>query len=164
MTVLTSLRVHVTLRPESVKALTHGACLVVANHTSFVDGIIFAVASPVPLHFVSEIEMSVTNRWTSFGMRCLAWMGFGSVIPLDKNSPHGIRTVLAALRAGENVFIFPDGCITGQAEIVSPMQGVEWVRRRVVCTVIEARIIGAEAHRLFAKEGRAWFPRIRVML
>lgn len=161
---LTALRVSWHVRPESVDALRAGRCIVVCNHSSFLDGVLLALICPVPLTFTSEREQSVENAFTATGMRVLVWLGFGAVIPLDSGSPMAIRSTLRCLHQNGNVMIFPDGRITGSQEIAAPKPGVDWLVSRSGCQVIQARIRGAENHRFFGKRGREWFPAISVVI
>jgi 1-acyl-sn-glycerol-3-phosphate acyltransferase len=162
--VLLLCRTRVEVREESWRQLRVGGCLVICNHASLLDGVLLAAGSPVPLAFTSERAMSIENAWTSRGMRVLAWLGFGEVIPLDQGAPLALRQVLKKLRDGGNVVIFPDGRITGATEIVAPLPGSQWLIERSGCRVVRARITGAERHRFFAKTGKEAFPEIRVTL
>ena len=159
---LNLLRVRWHVRPDSTAALRAGGCLVICNHCSFLDGVLLALISPAPLTFTSEREQSIDNMFTSSGMKFLAWLGFGSILPLDSGAPMAIRVALRCLEQRQNVMIFPDGKITGAHEITSPQPGVEWLARRTNCTVISAKIYGAEDHWLFGKNGHKFFPLIRV--
>lgn len=156
------LGVEVRCRPESLYALQRGRALVVSNHVSFLDGVLLAVFSPCPLAVTSEPAYSICNPWTSRGMRLLAWMGFGRVIPLDSARPFGVRAVVEALRAGENALLFPEGRISPDGRGQAWKPGFEWIVRASGCQVVQARILGAERSRLFAPAGRAWRPRITL--
>lgn len=155
------LRVEVRYRPRSVSRLG-GPCIVVCNHASLLDGVILALASPVPLAFAVTPRFAVDNRLTRWGLAALSRAGLGVVVPVsERRGLFGMRRLLAHLRAGRSVMIFPSGTIRAGA---AAMPGYEWLRDRSGCGVLEARIVGAERWRFLASGGTRIFPRIEVTI
>ncbi len=158
------LRVRVTYKDSTAAILASGeACILACNHVSLLDGIIVALASPVPLAFAVDTEYSRGVGVTTRFLHVLAWMGFGKIVPIDATAPFGIRNLLTELTHGGRVMVFPEGCIseTGRRGIDQP--GVKWLADRSGVVVAELEIRGAEQSLLFAKSGSVMWPRIRLL-
>jgi acyl-[acyl-carrier-protein]-phospholipid O-acyltransferase/long-chain-fatty-acid--[acyl-carrier-protein] ligase len=160
--VLFALRVRTSYRKETLQALSLGPTIVCSNHVSLIDGVIVALTSPIPLTFGVDTDFSVRTKLTRNGMAALAWLGFGSVVPIDSTSPYGIRALAKALDRGESVMIFPEGRISDNGQPGDDQPGVEWLARRSGARVRRIRIAGAENSRLFAKSGRHLWPRVQI--
>lgn len=156
------LRVQATYSTETVNALHRGCAIVCANHVSLLDGVIVALASPVPLTFGVDTNFSRDSKAASRGMAFLAWLGFGAVVPIDGNSPFGIRGLAQALERGERVMLFPEGKISESGHLNPDQPGLAWLARRSGVEVIRIRIRGAERSRIFAKSGDKLWPRIEI--
>jgi acyl-[acyl-carrier-protein]-phospholipid O-acyltransferase/long-chain-fatty-acid--[acyl-carrier-protein] ligase len=127
------------------------------------DGIIVALASPVPLTFGVDTGFSRRSRLARRGMAMLAWLGFGEVVPIDANSPFGIRALAKALERGDSVMLFPEGRISETGLPQHEQPGVRWLAKRSGVRIHRIRIIGAERSRLFAKAGQHLWPSIHVI-
>lgn len=156
------LRVDVRYTPELVRAVSWGRVIVTANHISFLDGLLFSLVSPVPLAFAVEAEFARLNRFSVNGFRVLSWMGFGTVIAVDRAAPYGMRALLRRLQCNESVMIFPEGQIPDDGCPLPDRPGVIWLASRTEAVVVRARISGAERSRFFGKLGQEWWPRIQV--
>lgn len=160
--VLGMLRVTVERRECTARWLQDGPTIVTANHVSLVDGIMIAMASPVPLVFAVETEYSVHSPIARRGLALLSLLGYGWVIPLDSSCPLGMRRLLDALRRGRSVMLFPEGRISPNGTRLPEQPGYRWLRRRSNAHVVELAIDGAHRSRLFGKSGTAWWPRIHL--
>ncbi|WP_394475079.1 1-acyl-sn-glycerol-3-phosphate acyltransferase [Ralstonia mannitolilytica] len=156
------LRVRATYSAETVATLRHERVIVCSNHVSLLDGVIVALASPVPLTFGVDTDFSRHSKVASRGMATLAWLGFGSVVPIDGSSPFGIRSLSKALDRGESVMLFPEGKISETGCPNPDQPGVVWLAQRSGAEVVRIRIRGAERSRLFAKSGDQLWPRIEI--
>lgn len=160
---LRMLRVRVTYKESTKAVLSSGEpCILVCNHVSLLDGVIVALASPVPLAFAVDTEYSRGAGATARFLQVLAWLGFGKVIAIDAIAPFGTRTLLTELKQGGRVMVFPEGCISETGQRGSDQPGVKWLADRSGIAVAELEIRGAERSRLFAKSGSALWPRIRL--
>ncbi|HJV75101.1 MAG TPA: 1-acyl-sn-glycerol-3-phosphate acyltransferase [Noviherbaspirillum sp.] len=157
------LRVSATYSPSKLALLHGGGVIVCANHVSLLDGVIIALASPSPLVFGVDTAFSRRSWVASQGMALLAALGFGSVVPIDAGSPYGIRTLHRALRRGQSVMVFPEGRISDTGRSLPEMPGVGWLVDRTKAQVVQVTIRGAEKSFLFAKSGRAIWPRIEIV-
>ena len=156
------LRVRASYSPGSIEMLRRGRVIVCANHVSLLDGVIVALASPAPLTFGVDTDFSRRSRLASSGMGLLAWLGFGSVVPIDAASPFGLRSLRKALDRGKSVMVFPEGGISPNGEPQPERPGVAWLANRTGSPVLRVQIRGAERSRLFAKSGRDLWPRIEI--
>lgn len=163
-TLLTLLRVSTSYSPLTLAQLRSQA-IVCSNHVSLLDGVIVALASPVPLAFAVDTAFSRKSKskvaWS--GMRVLAWLGYGSVVPIDSSSPFGIRSLCAALRRGESVMLFPEGCISKTGDAGPDQPGIGWLTaKHPQAAIVRIQILGAEQSQLFAKSGTRLWPSIRI--
>lgn len=115
-----------------------GPCIVVANHTSYLDAICLGSASRRRLRFLinAEIYDLLRLRWFYYMM--------GS-IPLrtDGADTGALRTALHTLRAGGGVGIFPEGQRMPDGSMGEGKVGVAFLASRSGAPVIPAAIIGA---------------------
>lgn len=156
------LRVRATYSAATIEVLQHERVIVCSNHVSLLDGIIVALASPVPLTFGVDTDFSRRSKVASRGMAVLSWLGFGAVVPIDGNSPFGIRSLSRALDRGDSVMLFPEGKISETGHPCAEQPGVAWLVRRSGVKVVRIRIRGAERSRLFAKSGDKFWPAIEI--
>lgn len=159
---LAVLRVNVLYSAQACEAIAGGKCVIHANHVSLLDGVIVALASPMPLVFAVDTDFSRRSRMARLGLGLLAKAGFGSVVPLDTNAPFGMRALVRVLAQDGNVMVFPEGAIspTGRRQIDQP--GLDWLIAKTGATEIAVEIRGAEESRLFAKAGSRFWPKITL--
>ena len=106
------------VRVEGDENVPEGGALLVANHISWLDGVLFGLACPRHPRMIAYADY-FNNRW-------LNWFGrVGRIIPIGatrKSMVESIRTARGALQDGELVGIFPEGGITrtGQMEEFRP--------------------------------------------
>lgn len=160
--VLTGLRVTVTYSSGISARLSGGRCVVTCNHVSLLDGVLVALASPVPLVFAVDTAYSRQSEASVKGLKALAWLGFGAVVPVDAGAPFGMRELLRAVARGDNVMVFPEGQISSTGLRGPDQAGLSWLLRRADARAVELRIQGAENSRLFAKRGQHWWPAIKL--
>lgn len=159
------LRVKMMWSSDGLAKIEQGGKLIVtANHVSLLDGIIIALVSPVPLTFAVDPEFSVHNVVSKSGLAVLAWLGYGQVVPLQMNSPYGLRKLLRVLDGNLPVMIFPEGEISRDGKLGVERRGVTWLAERTGAPIIRVQILGAERSRIFAKAGKTWWPRITIVL
>lgn len=160
---LTVLRVDVCVSPEALGHLRAGGVIVSANHVSFLDGVVVALASPVPLVYGSEVKYSRQSSFARRGMELLVRLGFArAIVPLDADHPFGMRELERRLAAAQSVMIFPEGQISPDGRPLPERPGVAWLKSRTGAAIVDIRIRGAEQSRLFAKSGRCLWPRIEI--
>jgi 1-acyl-sn-glycerol-3-phosphate acyltransferase len=90
------------VNPE--KLAEPGGCLVVANHTSFLDPPIMGSAFPYPIYFVARKTL-MSNAFAKFIFR------YCQTIPIDQSKLQYsvLKRVVKRVQEGEKVLIFPEG-------------------------------------------------------
>jgi acyl-[acyl-carrier-protein]-phospholipid O-acyltransferase/long-chain-fatty-acid--[acyl-carrier-protein] ligase len=101
------------VRIEGRENLPAGGALVVANHVSFVDGVLLILYFPRPLRIVARADPT-HGRW----FRWLATdLGTIFIEPGKRSVVQSIRTAREAVQQGELVCIFPEGRITRSGQM-----------------------------------------------
>lgn len=122
-----------------------GGVLVVANHVSYIDWLVFWLACPRPLTFV---------LWESYYRHpllrfFLSWVRHHTIrIPEPRTAMHrvadSLQKIAAALDAGRVVLMFPEGTLTRTGQMLPFRRGVEHVLKQATqeVTVIPAATSG----------------------
>lgn len=144
--------------------LPKGACVVAANHSSFLDGPLLAwaycQARLKPLHMIAYEEPF--HHWL---------MGYvlrsGGSIPFrrgDRSSQTAmLTTALGWLAAGEAVGLFPEGHINQKERLNRPRPGAALLALESGAPVVPAAIFGSAAMLPIGKNiPRLGKPRIRI--
>lgn len=117
-----------------------GPCIVVANHTSYLDAICLGSACPRKLRFLinHEIYAMLRLRWFYYMM---------DAIPLRSGSADtsALRRALHVLKDGGAVAIFPEGQRMQDGRVGEGKLGVAFLAARSGAPVIPAAIVGAHA-------------------
>lgn len=132
--------------------------LVIANHESFLDGVMLALFLPIDPVFV--VHTGVTQ--SPFFRLVLSQVDHLSV---DPTSPMAMRKVLRLLETGRPVAIFPEGRITVTGSLMKVYDGPAFVAARSGATVLPVRLDGpARSYfsRLSGKYPKRLFPRVTV--
>lgn len=153
--ILWAFRVEVAYTAQA-DLLSRQPAIVVSNHQSLLDGVLFALSSPVPMDFAVTPKFALGNLATRRGLALMQWLGMGRVIPVSKSSVFGMRAMRQALIDGRSVMIFPTGTISPAGE----QRGYEWLARQTGCPVIRASISGADRSRIFSLSGTEVRPKI----
>lgn len=108
-----------------------GGKLVLANHLSYVDAVVLQLASPRPLRFVGYAELPKMNwffRWVFASSQTIPVSASGA---LDAT-----RRVVAALKEGEIVVVFPEGAISRTGQLMKLERGFELMARKAEVPVV----------------------------
>lgn len=136
----------------------NGKTLVVANHESFLDGLLLGLFLPFRATFVVH-----TTVLKSFWFRLIL-----SQVPhlaVDPTSPLAMKKVIKLLDAGEPVVIFPEGRITLTGSLMKVYDGPGFVAAKTGATILPVRLDGpARSYfsRLSGHYPRSLFPRITL--
>ncbi len=132
--------------------------VVVANHTSLLDALLFYAFLPVPATFAINTYIAQS------------WMGrvgalFSDLFPLDPANPLSIRSLIRRVEKGGCVVIFPEGRITVTGSLMKVYHGPGLVAERSRATIVPIRIDGAQYTPFSRLRGRvrlSWFPKITL--
>ena len=130
--------------------------LIVANHESFLDGLLLGLFIPKRATFVAHSSV-LKNFWFRQFLRLTPHVG------VDPASPYAMKKVIRLLEAGENVVIFPEGRITLTGNLMKVYDGPGFVAAKTNATILPVRVDGAaESYfgRLSSAHPRKILPRV----
>ena len=134
--------------------------LIIANHQSFLDGILLGLFLPYNAVFV--VHTSVAKRWSFRLMLSLV-----DYLTVDPGNPMAMKAVVKAIEAGRPVVIFPEGRITVTGSLMKVYEGPAFVAARTGATIVPVRLEGA-TRSYFSRTSSAlkkqFFPRISLTI
>lgn len=134
--------------------------LIVANHTSFLDGVLLSVFLPDRLTFA--INSRIARRWW-----VRPFLLFVDFFPLDAANPLALKSLIKYLKQDRKAVIFPEGRITVTGSLMKIYQGPGLVAERSGAMVLPVRIDGPQYTPFSRLRGRVrlrWFPPITLTL
>ena len=141
--VITRLLFRVRLHGDATVFL-NDRTLIVANHESFLDGLLLAAFLPVNATFV--VHTTVARN------PAIAWLlRFIPHLAVDSTSPLAIKLICKLVESGQPVVIFPEGRLTVTGSLMKVYDGAAFIAAKTGATVVPTRIEGA---------GRSYFGRL----
>jgi 1-acyl-sn-glycerol-3-phosphate acyltransferase len=142
------------LRLRGTENLPAGQCVVVANHASYLDGVVMAAALPPRFGFVIKREMN------EIPVAGLLLRRIGSEFVERFNRHKGgtdARRVLRTAASGHSLVFFPEGTFTEEVGLGKFHTGAFAIAARAACPVVPAVILGTRrnmpATRIFPRPG-----------
>lgn len=132
--------------------------LVVANHESFLDGLLLGLFLPIDPVFV--VHTGIANN---FWFRLL--LSQVDYLAVDPTSPMAMKKVIRLIESGRPVVIFPEGRITQTGSLMKVYDGPAFVAAKTGATVLPVRLDGAARSyfsRLSGKYPKEICPKIRL--
>ena len=134
--------------------------LIIANHQSFLDGVLLGLFLPYNAVFV--VHTSVAKRWSFRLMLSLV-----DYLAVDPGNPMAMKGVVKAIEAGRPVVIFPEGRITVTGSLMKVYEGPAFVAARTGATIVPVRLEGA-TRSYFSRTSSAikkqFFPQISLTI
>lgn len=127
------------VRLEGRENLPAGQCVVVANHASYLDGVVMTAALPPRFGFVIKREMN------DVPLAGLLLRRIGSEFVERYNRHKGAtdaRRVLRTAASGHSLVFFPEGTFTPEVGLGKFHTGAFAIAARAACPVVPAVILG----------------------
>jgi len=127
------------LRVRSLDQLPDGQCVVVSNHASYLDGVVFTAALPPRFGFVIKREMAAVP------LAGLLLRRLGSEFVERFNRHRGAadaRRVLRTAAGGSSLAFFPEGTFTRTPGLLKFHSGAFMTAARARCPVVPAVVRG----------------------
>ena len=130
------------LRVRGLDRLAAGQCIVVANHASYLDGLVFTAALPARFSFVIKREMSAVPLAGLFLRR----IGSEFVDRFDRHrTAADARRLLRNAASGHSLVFFPEGTFTRIPGLLKFHTGAFVTAARASCPVVPAVVRGTRA-------------------
>lgn len=130
------------LTVRGMDRLAPGQCIVVANHASYLDGLVLTAALPARFGFVIKREMSAVPMAGLFLRR----IGSEFVERFDRNrGAADARRVLRNAASGHSLVFFPEGTFTRTPGLLKFHTGAFVTAARAGCPVIPAVVRGTRS-------------------
>jgi len=137
----------------------HSGALLVSNHVSWLDGLLIGMTCPRPPRMIAYAQY-VDNRWVGWFSRLTG------IIPIDPGSRQAvqaIREAREALRNGEYVCIFAEGCLSRTGHLLAFQPGLLKILKDVDAPIVPVwldnlwgSIFSYSGGRFFWKRPKGW--------
>jgi 1-acyl-sn-glycerol-3-phosphate acyltransferase len=141
-----------TPRLEGAQNLPAGACVLVCNHGSYLDGVILAAAFARPSVFVAKAELRQQRVAGPFLRR----LGAVFVERFDlRQAVQDAEAMQALARRGDVLMVFPEGTFTAAPGLLPFRLGAFLAAEQAQVPVVPVILHGSRA----ALPGGSWLPR-----
>lgn len=150
-------RVELTGDPA---AFINTRTLIVANHESFIDGLLIGLMMPVDAVFVVHTQIA-SRPLFAFMLR------FVPHLAVDSASPLAMKQIVKLVETGQPVVIFPEGRITKTGSLMKVYDGAAFVAAKTGATIVPVRIDGVARSyfgRLAGLYPRKLFPKVTISI
>ena len=134
--------------------------VIVANHVSFLDGLLLGTF--LPGRPVFAVDTFLARRWWIW-----PFMRLMNALPLDPTNPLAIKSLVRAVKEGRKCVIFPEGRITVTGALMKIYEGPGLIADKAQAQILPVRIDGAQYtpfSRLRGKVRLRLFPKITISI
>lgn len=138
----------------------HKKLLIIANHESFIDGLLLMLYLPIKPVFI--VHYCIQRRpLLRFFLR------FCDYLPIESTQPLAIKKVLHLIEEGRPVVIFPEGRVSMTGSMMKIYEGPAFIAAKSGATIIPIRFSGTSASyfsRLSDEHPRFLFPHMSMTI
>lgn len=157
---LTKLVYRVKLRNPHGTRFDADKLLIVANHESFLDGLLLGLYLPTHPVFVVNTRIAQVPLFRIV-------LSMVDYLTVDPSSPMAIKRIVKLIESGRPVVIFPEGRITQTGSLMKVYEGPGFVAAKTGATIIPVRLDGpSRTHfsRMSIDAPRGWFPKMHITI
>lgn len=137
-----------------------GKTLIVANHQSFIDGLLLGAF--LPFHPTYLVHRQIASK-----LHFKILLSFINHLVIDSTNPLAMKTVIGLLESGAPVVIFPEGRITVTGSRMKIYDGPAFAAAKSGAHVLPIHIDGPVYSHFSRMPGdfpRRWFPKITLTM
>ena len=135
--------------------------VITPNHVSLIDAPV--LHSILPGHASFAVDSGIAKTW--WAKPFLKLVNFQSI---DPTKPLGTRNLVNAVKAGEQLVIFPEGRVTVTGGLMKVYDGSAMIADKADAWIVPVRIDGAERSTLSylkrSQTRKAWLPKVTVTI
>tara|TARA_R110002072_G_scaffold3149_6_gene23478 strand:+ start:6639 stop:8873 length:2235 start_codon:yes stop_codon:yes gene_type:complete len=134
--------------------------LIIANHTSLLDGILLYAWLPETPTFAINTNIAAKKSFKPF-------LFFVDLFEMDARNPLSVKSMVKYLKQNKKAVIFPEGRITVTGSLMKIYEGPGLIADKSDATILPIAIEGAQYSRLSYMKGRGyvcWFPKVTVTI
>jgi acyl-[acyl-carrier-protein]-phospholipid O-acyltransferase / long-chain-fatty-acid--[acyl-carrier-protein] ligase len=155
------MRIFFRVRLQGDPAVFKGEkLLIVANHESFLDGLLLGLFLPLDPVFV--VNTAISKQWL---FRLI--LSLVDYLAVDPGSPMAMKKVIKLIESGRPVVIFPEGRITVTGSLMKVYDGPAFVAAKTAATIVPVRLDGGSRSyfsRVSGKMPKRLFPKISIAI
>ncbi len=132
--------------------------LIIANHTSLLDGILLYAWLPETPTFAINRDIAAKKIFKPF-------LYFVDLFEMDATNPLSVKSMVKYIKQNKKAVIFPEGRITVTGSLMKIYEGPGLIADKSDATILPIAIEGAQYSRLSYMKGRGyvfWFPKITL--
>ena len=136
----------------------NGHTIIIANHQSFLDGLILGAMLPISPVFVVNTQIAKSPL-----LRLI--MSMGEYLVVDPTNPMAIKTIIKLVEGGRPVVIFPEGRITTTGNLMKIYEGSAFIAAKTRAAILPVILEGGHfsfLSRMHQEHPKKWFPRITL--
>lgn len=132
--------------------------LIIANHTSLLDGILLYAWLPETPTFAINTDIADRKEFKFY-------LKFVDLFRMDQNNPLAIKSMIHFIQQDNKAVIFPEGRITYTGSLMKIYEGPSLIADKADATILPIQINGAQYSKysyLKDKSQQKYFPKIRL--
>lgn len=134
--------------------------LIVANHVSFLDGMLLAVYLP-------KLPMFVVNTYMARNWWVKPFLLLMDYVTIDPANPLYVKSLIRAIERDGPIVIFPEGRITVTGSLMKVYQGPSLVADKAGARILPVHLDGPQYSIFSRLKGvirQRWFPPVRITI